>query len=71
MRTVFSTCSRNRKGRDRLPAWVAERVNVRDDYKRVFSAPAPEITAIGIMSDADNTKSYAEADYDDFYLENR
>lgn len=58
-------------GNDSLGTWVTEKVNVYDDFKKVFSAPAPEIAAIGIMSDADNTRSYAEADYDDFYLENR
>jgi hypothetical protein len=35
----------------------------------VFHAPSPDIVAIGIMSDADNTGSNAEADYDDFCLE--
>ena len=58
-------------GKDSLGKWVTEGVNVHDDYKRVFSAPAPKIIAIGIMSDSDNTRSLAEADYDDFILENR
>lgn len=43
--------------------WVTEKVNVYEDYKRLFgSAPGP-VQAIGLMSDSDNTESMAEADY--------
>ncbi|MBN1130253.1 MAG: DUF3047 domain-containing protein [Chitinispirillaceae bacterium] len=59
-----------RSGAEKLGSWIAEKVNVHDDYRRLYSAEPPEIVAIGIMSDADNTRSYAEADYDGFFLEN-
>ena len=55
-------------GKENLGKWIPEAVNVNDDYKRAFHAPPPEIVAVGILSDADNTRSNAAADYDDFYL---
>jgi hypothetical protein len=56
-------------GKENLGKWIPEAVNVNGDYKSAFHAPPPEIVAVGILSDADNTRSFAKADYDDFYLE--
>jgi len=49
--------------------WITEKVNVLEDYKRVFGDNPPEVEAIAIMSDADNTNSSAMADYDDIIIE--
>ena len=43
--------------------WVSEKVNVYEDYKRLFGGEPEHVQAIGLMSDSDNTKSRAEADY--------
>ena len=56
-------------GTENLGKWIQEVVNVNEDYTRIFHDPPPDIVAIGILSDADDTKSSAAADYDDFYLE--
>lgn len=45
--------------------WVAARVNVLEDYRRLFGEDPPLAKGIGILSDADNTGSRAAADYAD------
>lgn len=57
-----------RSGKDSLGIWIKETVNVLSDYTAFFSSIPPEVIAIGIISDADNTNSSAEADYDDYYI---
>jgi hypothetical protein len=57
-----------RSGSDRLGEWITERVDVRRDYLRLFGEQPPEVEAIALMSDADNTESCARADYDDFRI---
>jgi len=53
-----------------LNKWIEERVNVVGDYLRIFKKDkVPEILGIAIMSDSDDTKSTAWADYDDFVIE--
>jgi hypothetical protein len=42
-------------GRKDLGVWHEERVNLLEDYRRVFGEEPPRIRAIGIMSDSDNT----------------
>ena len=44
-------------------AWVSEKVNVYEDYKRLFGCPPKHVKAIGLMSDSDNTETSAQADY--------
>jgi len=46
-----------------LGEWVSEGVNVYADYKRLFGQEPKSVQAIGLMSDADNTKSKAVAHY--------
>ncbi len=47
--------------------WVEERVNVAEDYTRRFSDPAlPKPIGIAVLTDSDDTRSYAEGDYADF-----
>jgi len=48
--------------------WMAVKVDIYEDYKRVFKNIPPEVDVIAFMSDSDNTRSLAEADYDDFYI---
>jgi len=48
--------------------WISERRNVYQDYRRVFGSEPPEIGAIAIMTDTDNTGSSATAWYDDIVL---
>lgn len=52
-------------GADRTGAWVTERRNVYDDYRRVFGEEPGRITAIGINTDADATGEKARAYYGD------
>jgi Protein of unknown function (DUF3047) len=57
--------------RSGLPAkkgeWVAERVNVRDDYKKYFEEKAaPKPAGIAVLTDADDTNSTAQGDYANF-----
>jgi len=46
--------------------WKTETVNVADDYRRLFQSEPPEPQGIALLTDADNTRSRAVADYDDF-----
>jgi hypothetical protein len=45
--------------------WLQETVNIQRDYKILFDKDAPPVEAIGLLSDSDNTDSFASADYDD------
>jgi len=47
--------------------WVEERVNVAADYARRFNDPTPpKPLGIAVLTDSDDTQSYAEGDYADF-----
>lgn len=47
--------------------WITERVDLVEEYKRLFGREAPSSPlAILILSDGDNTQSTVKADYDDF-----
>ena len=48
--------------------WVEERVNVPEDYRRLFGGDPGKPHGIGVLTDGDDTKSTAEGDYDDFRL---
>ncbi len=53
-----------RNNKSPIGKWVEEKVNVYEDYKKLFGhEPKKKVQAIGIMSDSDNTKSEAIADY--------
>ena len=58
-----------RQGTVGLDRWKTEKVNVFADYQRLFDRPPPDVMAIGLMSDSDNTRTSAQADYDDFYAD--
>ena len=47
--------------------WIEERVNVLQDYTRLFgSQPAAKPAGIAVLTDADDTRSRAEGDYAKF-----
>jgi hypothetical protein len=48
--------------------WYWERVNIYEDYKRLFGREPGKVEGIGILTDSDNTETQAGADYDDFML---
>ena len=61
-----------RSGEGLLGEWVEQRVNVMEDYMRLFDCDSPPLVeGIGIMSDGDNTDSFVEADYDAFVVSQR
>ena len=47
-------------------AWVEERGNVAQDYRRLFNEPLPKPVGIAVLTDSDDTNSHAEGDYADF-----
>lgn len=46
--------------------WYEERVDVRADYRRLFGDEPGKPRGIGLLTDADDTRSVAEGDYADF-----
>ncbi len=51
-------------GSENLNKWTAEERDIFEDYKKAFGAKPPRyVGAIAIMTDADNTRSTAEAAY--------
>jgi DUF3047 family protein len=47
--------------------WVEERANVAEDYARRFNDQSqPKPLGLAVLTDSDDTKSYAEGDYADF-----
>lgn len=55
-------------GQDKLCALVSEKVNIENDYTRLFGKTPPAVIAIAVISSSDATKSSASADYDDFVI---
>jgi hypothetical protein len=53
-------------GKGKTGAWVSEQRNVAEDFRSAFGSRPPEVAGIAIMTDSDDTKSSAAADYDDF-----
>jgi len=52
-------------GTSSLGKWQAMERNIEDDYKRYFGEDPPDVIAIGLMSDTDNTRKEAVAYFDD------
>jgi len=52
-------------GRRNLKRWVEEERNVYEDFKKAFGQEPGIVGAIAIMTDTDNTRSTAEAHYDE------
>ncbi|NNE25302.1 MAG: DUF3047 domain-containing protein [Saprospiraceae bacterium] len=58
-------------GTERQGEWVTEKVNVFEDYKKLYkkkNAQSKHVYAIVIMTDSDSTNSLSEADYADIYF---
>lgn len=49
--------------------WITERRDVRADYLRLFGEEPPDVGAIAIMTDTDNSHSEARAWFDDLRIE--
>jgi hypothetical protein len=43
------------KGKSNIGKWMSEKVNILEDYIRVFGEKPPETAGLAIMSDSDNT----------------
>jgi hypothetical protein len=56
-------------GTEKIGEWIVERRNVLEDYRRLFKEEPPQVGAIAIMTDTDNTGASAEAWYDDLQIE--
>jgi hypothetical protein len=52
-------------GRENLGKWVDIERNLNEDFKKYFGGTPGNVGAIAIMTDADNTTSTAEAQYND------
>jgi hypothetical protein len=52
-------------GRDKLGRWQEVTRNVAEDYRRAFGEEPGQISAVGIMTDTDNTGDNAYAYYGD------
>jgi len=55
-----------RSGTEGTGQWAEERVNVLDDYRKLFGAAPPKPAGIAVLTDADDTRSVAEGDYANF-----
>lgn len=55
-------------GNTNVGQWVTQRVNIYQDYQRVFGEVPGKITAVAIMTDTDNTMESATAYYGDIHL---
>jgi len=58
-----------RSGREKNGRWFREERNIYEDYLEAFGEkPVLKIGAVAFMVDSDNTKSYAEASFDDLMI---
>ena len=55
-------------GNEKAGMWVTEERNVYEDYRRLFGEEPPEIGAVALMTDTDNTGGEATAYYGDITL---
>ena len=55
-------------GREARGQWHRVSRNIKDDYKRCFGQEPSQVVALGIMTDADNTKTEAIAYFDDLMV---
>jgi len=55
-------------GDGKAGTWVTEERNVYEDYRRLFGEEPPEIGAVALMTDTDNTGGEATAYYGDITL---
>jgi hypothetical protein len=53
------------RGGSRTGEWREFRRNVLEDYRRAFGEEPSDIVAVGVMTDADDTRGKARAQYGD------
>jgi hypothetical protein len=58
-----------KSGNSLAGVWQKERRNLVRDFKALFGEDPPEIGAVAIMTDSDNTKDRATAFYGDIFFE--
>jgi hypothetical protein len=58
-----------RSGPDRLGTWIEEERDVRADAAEACGGPPPPLSHIGVMTDADDTRSSAAARYGEIRLD--
>jgi len=58
-------------GEERAGTWVAEERNIYMDYRRLFHEEPPEIGAVAVMTDTDDTGDEARAWFGDISLSGR
>jgi hypothetical protein len=56
-------------GDGKIGRWVTEERNVYEDYRKLFGEEPPEIGAVAVMTDTDNTGGAAVAYYGDITLQ--
>lgn len=60
-----------RSGTEDAGKWITEERNVYEDYKKLFDQRSPSSpVAFGVLTDSNDTKSEAIADYDNFVVYN-
>jgi hypothetical protein len=57
-----------RSGARQFGEWLEERRDVRADYLEIFGVEAPDVDAVAIMTDTDNTGTSAAACYGDIWF---
>lgn len=57
-----------RSGKTELGHWLSERVNVREDFRRLFGEEITRVDVVAIMTDTDNSGGHAVAYYGDIYF---
>lgn len=55
-------------GPEKLGTWVTEERNIYDDYRKYFNEEPPQLGAVAVMTDTDNTGENAAAWYGDVFL---
>jgi hypothetical protein len=55
-------------GSEKVGQWVKEERNILEDYRKIFGEDPPEIGAVALMSDTDDTQEEVTAYYGDIYL---
>jgi hypothetical protein len=56
-------------GASRMGGWITERRNVLEDYRRLFgNNPPGNPVMVAILTDSNDTRSVASADYDDIVI---
>jgi len=55
-------------GSSKVGRWVEERVNIAEDYRRIFGGEPPARASLAIMNDSDNTGAFAVSYIDDIEI---